>query len=170
MDLLEVSLREVHDTRATGAVPETSYYPALAGLLNAVGNTLAPRVRCTINPANRGAGIPDGGLFTADQLRGPVVSSLLAGQVPARGVIEVKPPRDDAQPTADGEQVTRYLGRYGQVLVTNLREFVVVGTDADGRPVKLEPYQLAASERDFWAAAAARGKPSSCTATDSSST
>jgi hypothetical protein len=54
--------------RSTGAgVPETSYYPPLANLLNAVGQALTPRVRCVINLKNRGAGLPDGGLFTADQ-------------------------------------------------------------------------------------------------------
>jgi len=41
---LEAYLREVRDIRGTGAaVPETSYYPALRDLLNAVGATLKPR-------------------------------------------------------------------------------------------------------------------------------
>lgn len=82
------SLREIHATGAS--VPETSYYGALETLLNEIGKTLKPRVRCVINLANRGAGIPDGGLFTAEQFqRGDVAP--LPGQLPARGVIEVKP-------------------------------------------------------------------------------
>jgi hypothetical protein len=37
----------------------------------------------------------------------------------------VKSPKDDAWLVADGEQVTRYWGRYRQVLVTNLRDWVL---------------------------------------------
>lgn len=58
----EEYLREVRDIRRSGsAVPETSYYPALAGLLDAVGATLRPKVRCIVNPSH-GSGIPDIGL------------------------------------------------------------------------------------------------------------
>jgi hypothetical protein len=46
MHPLEMYLRELHDLRSTGAaVAETSYYPRLASLLNAVGQTLKLRVR-----------------------------------------------------------------------------------------------------------------------------
>src|SRR5208283_633991 len=66
-DPLEDYLRELRDIRRSGsAVPETSYYPALAALLDAVGATLKPKVRCIVNPSH-GAGIPDVGLFTPDQ-------------------------------------------------------------------------------------------------------
>jgi hypothetical protein len=78
----------------------------------------------------------------------------LPGTIPARGVIEVKPASDDAWLTADGEQVSRYWGKYRQVLVTNLRDFLLVGQDAAGHQVKLEAYRLAASEPEFWQAAA----------------
>ena len=67
--------------------------------------------------------------------------------------MEVKPTKDDAWVTAAGEQVTRYWGRYRQVLVTNYRDFVLVGQDAAGQPVKLETYRLAPSEPAFWEAA-----------------
>jgi hypothetical protein len=60
-------IREVRSTRSNA--PETSFYPALEGLLTAIGKTLSPKVRCVINLANRGAGLPDGGLFSADQFR-----------------------------------------------------------------------------------------------------
>ena len=40
--------------------------------------------------------------------------------------------------TAESDQVSRYWGRYRLVLVTNLRYFVLVGTDGSGDPAKLE--------------------------------
>lgn len=68
MNLLEKYLRELQDIRSTGsAAKETSYYPALVGLLNEVGKTLKPKVRCVLTPKNLGAGIPDIGLFVARQ-------------------------------------------------------------------------------------------------------
>jgi hypothetical protein len=78
----------------------------------------------------------------------------LPGAIPARGVIEVKPASNDAWLTAGGEQVSRYWGKYRQVLVTNLRDFLLVGQDAEGNQVKLEAYRLAANEADFWKEAA----------------
>ena len=39
------------------------------------------------------------------------------------------------------------------MLVTNYRDFVLVGRDAEGHPAKLETYRLAESEADFWEAA-----------------
>ena len=126
MHCLESYLKELADIRSTGAgLPETSYYPALSNLLNAIGHTLKPKVRCIIHLQNRGAGIPDGGLFTPDQFqRGREVAGAgclrpikgggdapLEGQLPARGAIEVKPCSDDAFITADGKQVSKYWGR-----------------------------------------------------------
>jgi hypothetical protein len=68
----ESYFRELRDIRSCGAaVKETSYYPALSNLLNEVGKGLKPRVRCIIQLANRGAGLPDGGLFTAEQFQKP---------------------------------------------------------------------------------------------------
>jgi hypothetical protein len=147
-------LKEIYDIRATGAAtPETAYYPALSNLLNEVGKTLKPKVRCIISLKNRGAGLPDGGLFTPDQFQ-KTDTEPLPGTIPARGVIEVKPVSVDAWLTADGEQVSRYWGKYRQVLVTNLRDFLLVGQDADGNPVRLEAYRLAEGEKEFWQAAA----------------
>jgi hypothetical protein len=154
MTPLETYLRELRDIRSSGAgVKETSYYPALSNLFNEVGKRLKPRVRCIINLANRGAGLPDGGLFTAEQFLEPSDAAPLPGQPPARGVIEVKPTKDDAWTTADGEQVSRYWGKYRQVLVTNYRDFVLVGQDAEGKPAKLESFRLADNEKTFWVAA-----------------
>ena len=44
------------------------------------------------------------------------------------------------------------------MLVTNYRDFVFVGKDEEGKPVKLETFRLAESERDFWSLAAHPGK------------
>src|SRR5208282_4325223 len=154
MTPLETYLRELRDVRSSGAaVKETSYYPALSNLFNEIGKHLKPRVRCIINLANRGAGLPDGGLFTAEQFQKPSEAEPLPGQPPARGVIEVKSTKDDAWVTAEGEQVSRYWGKYRQVLVTNYRDFVLVGQDAEGKATKLETYRLAPSESQFWKAA-----------------
>lgn len=150
MDPLSRYLAEVAAVHASGAgVPETSYYPALSNLFNEIGKDLSPRVRAIINLKNRGAGLPDGGFFTAEQVdrtRG----AMAIPTPPARGALEVKPTSEDAFLTAEGEQVTRYSKHYRQVLVTNLRDFVLVGQDTTAQPVKLETFRLASSEREFW--------------------
>jgi hypothetical protein len=155
MSLLETYLSELAAIRSSGAaVKETSYYAPLANLLNEIGRTLKPKVRCILTLKNQGAGLPDGGLFTPDQFQRAAATEPLPGQVPSCGVIEVKGTRDDAWLVAEGTQVSRYWGKYGQVLVTNYRDFVLVGRDADGKPAKLETYRLARSESDFWSLAA----------------
>ena len=78
----------------------------------------------------------------------------LPGQKPARGAIEIKPTKGDAWVTADSEQVTKYWKEYGQVLVTNYRDFVLVGRDSEGKPLKLASCRLAADEKSFWKLAA----------------
>jgi hypothetical protein len=152
VNALEPYLVELRDIRASGgAVPETSGYGALATLLNDIGHHLKPRVRCFINLSDTGAGIPDGGLFVANQLQKG--AEPLPGQVPQRGAIEVKAPSASAREVARGEQVAKYLQKYRQVLVTSYREFVLVGYDADGKAKPLESYSLASSEKEFWALA-----------------
>ena len=129
-----------------GATGERSYYPALTNLLNAVGGALRPQVFCVSELAEQGAGHPDLGLYARKQVQ---KGQPKKGQVPERGVVEVKPAGDDAWLTAESDQVSRYWGRYRLVLVTNTRDFVLVGEDAQGNPVKLETFRLAESERDF---------------------
>ncbi|HJQ71015.1 MAG TPA: type ISP restriction/modification enzyme [Blastocatellia bacterium] len=157
MPVLDHYLRDIRETYATGEnVKETSFYPALANLLNAVGAMLNPKVRIVINIRNRGAGLPDGGLFTAKQLKraggdddlGEAAS--FRGRQPERGVVEVKGAREDLRAVAESEQVRRYLNAYGQVLVTNLREFLLVTKDQNGELRLGEGYSLAASERELW--------------------
>jgi hypothetical protein len=151
---LETFLKDIGDIQATGsAVAETSFYPALSNLINEVGKALKPQVRCVINIANRGAGLPDGGLFTADQVQKDDPNPM-RGQPPARGVLEVKGPAEDVEGVARSEQVTRYLDAYGLVLVTNYRDFLLLGRDAGGGGLPLERYTLADSEAGLWRIAA----------------
>lgn len=156
MNSLETYIRDLRDIHSTGVgVAETTYYGSFERLLNDVGKILKPKVRCVIHPKSLGAGQPDGGLFTADQFPrggGATGTPSVGGLIPSRGAIEVKPVKDDVWKIADSEQVGRYLKRYGQVLVTNYREFVLVGTDNSGAALKLESYRLAESESSFWAA------------------
>ena len=64
-------------------------------------------------------------------------------------MVEVKPVQDDAWLTAESAQVSRYWDRYRLVLVTNTRDFVLLGEDAKGNPAKLETFRLADSAADF---------------------
>ncbi len=130
-----------------GGTGELSNYTPLANLLNAVGAALKPKVFCVGNLADRGAGHPDFGLFAAKQVQ---KGRPREGQAPERGAVEVKPADDDAWLTADSAQVSRYWGEYRLVLVTNLRDFVLLGEDAAGRAAKLETFRLADSAEDFW--------------------
>ena len=71
------------------------------------------------------------------------------GQLPECGVLEVKPVGDDAWLTAEGDQVSKYWNKYRLVLVTNTRDFVLLGEDEAGRPAKLETFRLAQSAEEF---------------------
>ena len=144
---VEEYFADVRRIRASGgATGELSFYPALTNLLNAVGNTLSPKVFCVGQLAEQGAGHPDFGLYTRQQMQ---KGKPRPGQIPERGVVEVKPAGDDAWLTADSDQVSRYRGLYRLVLVTNTRDFVLVGEDAQGNAVKLETFRLAESEQAF---------------------
>ena len=155
MNPLEAYLREMRDIRATGAaVAETSYYPALSNLLNEIGKSLKPKVRSVITIANRGAGLPDGGLFTADQFQKKTDAKPDEGQLPGRGAIEVKAPATEIDVLDSAWKVKKYLPKYGLLVLTNYRGFLLVGRDALGHPLPMEAYTLASDEPTFWAAAA----------------
>ena len=129
-----------------GATQERSLYGPLDNLLTAVGATLRPKVFCVQELADHGAGHPDFGLYAARQVQKGAPRD---GQTPERGVVEVKSPEDDAWLTAAGSQAGRYWERYQLVLVTNARDFVLVGEDADGKPATLETLRLAGSSDEF---------------------
>ena len=145
---VEAYFDELRKVRASGGgTGELSYYPALANLLRAVGGSLKPKVFPVSNLSDQGAGHPDFGLYAAKQVK---KGQPREGQTPEHGVIEVKPADDDAWLTADGAQVSRYWKQYRLVLVTNLRDFVLVGEDDAGRPEKLESFRLAEGADEFW--------------------
>ncbi|MCY3820795.1 MAG: N-6 DNA methylase [Gammaproteobacteria bacterium] len=144
---VEAYFADLRRVRASGgATGELSTYGPLANLLNAVGATLKPKVFCVSELADQGAGHPDFGLYGAKQVRR---GQPREGQMPESGVVEAKTADDDAWITAAGDQVSRYWGQYRLVLVTNTRDFVLVGEDAKGCPAKLETLRLAESAEDF---------------------
>jgi hypothetical protein len=140
-----------HIRRSGEATDETSYYAALANLLNAVGETLQPKVHCVLTPKNRGAGIPDGALFLKNRARAADVDESAESRAPERGVVEVKGPGRELRRIAKSTQVKRYLDRYGQVLVTNYREFALFRRQPDGTTAPGESFELASTEEAFWA-------------------
>ncbi|MXW16904.1 MAG: N-6 DNA methylase [Gemmatimonadetes bacterium] len=145
---VEAYFTDLRQVRASGgATGERSYYPALASLIGVVGRTLKPRVFCVLEAADQGAGHPDYALYTARQVQ---KGRPREGQVPERGVVEVKGVGEDAWLTAESDQVSRYWGHYRLVLVTNMRDFVLVGADGSGSAAKLEHFRLAEDANDFW--------------------
>ena len=138
------ALRQVR--ASGGATAELSKYVPLANLLDAVGATCKPKVFCVSQLADQGAGHPDFGLYAAKQMQ---KGQPRRGQTPERGVVEVKPPGDDAWLTAESDQVSKYWDRYRLVLVTNTRDFVLLGEDERGRPARLETFRLAGSAEEF---------------------
>ena len=145
--MVEDYLTDLRKIRASGgATGERSYYPPLINLLNAVGGALRPKVFCISELADQGAGHPDIGLYSGRQIQ---KGRPREGQRPERGVIEVKSAGDDAWLTADSAQVSKYWDHYQLVLVTNTRDFVLLGQDASDKPAKLETFRLADSAEAF---------------------
>ena len=144
---VQAYLADLRAIRASGgATGELSYHTPLNNLLTAVGATLKPRVRCVGELQDMGAGHPDFGLYAARQMQR---GKSREGQLPERGVVEVKSASDDAWLTADSDQVSRYWHKYRLVLVTNTRDFVLLGEDRAGNPARLEPFSLAPTQDDF---------------------
>ena len=144
---VEIYFEDLQRIRALGGgTEERSFYVPFANLLNAIGNTLKPKVSCVIELADQGAGHPDLGLYAGHQMQ---KGQPRKGQIPECGVVEVKPAGDDTWMIAKGDQVSRYWDRYRLVLVTNTHDFILVGEDLDGRPAKLEMFQLAENAEEF---------------------
>lgn len=103
--------RIAHATRA--ATPETAHYSAFEALMNSAGGGLKPHVRCVMGLKDQGAGMPDGGFFTPDQLVKGEDAKPKPGQVagPSRGVVECKPPAEDVIAIADVEHPATPVGR-----------------------------------------------------------
>ena len=144
---VEDYLTDLRKIRASGGgTGERSYYPPLTNLLNAVGSTLKPKVFCISELAQQGAGHPDIGLYAAKQVQN---GKPRQGQIPECGVLEVKSADDDAWLTVGSDQVSKYWSKYRLVLVTNTRDFVLLGEDSAGNPAKLETFRLAESVTEF---------------------
>ncbi|OQA37227.1 MAG: N-6 DNA Methylase [Acidobacteria bacterium ADurb.Bin340] len=147
-------LQRLHQIHASGqGTAETSSYGPLEELLEEVGRGLKPAVVPIAQLRNTGAGMPDFGLFTKDQLKKGVDKVLALAVNPARGVVEVKGASDNTWQTAQGAQATKYWDKYRLVLVTNYRDFLILGQDADGKPLQLGTYSIAKDEAEFWAQA-----------------
>jgi hypothetical protein len=149
MHPLERYLSELRGVRQAGGVPETSGYPCLKSLLDDVGSAFKPKVVCVLHPANTGAGIVDAGLFEKNQLRGGEVRR---GQLPLRGVVEIKSVAEPVSHTIGSEQIARYVAHFGQVLVTNYRQFALLVRTPEGSR-KIDEFSLAESAEEFWALA-----------------
>lgn len=146
--IVEQYFKRLRDERGLGAgTKERSYYPALADLLNVLGQELKPKVLCLSDLANTGAGHPDFGLYTANQVQ---KGEPRKGQPPERGVIEMKGVDDETWLTADSKQVSKYFGAYRLVIVSNLRDFLIIGEGPTGEATKLEGFRLAPNAKVFW--------------------
>jgi len=151
--LLSTYIRALRENRVLG-VAETSSYGALQSLLDEIGATLKPGVRCILHPSGKGAGLPDGGLFTREQiiaLGRDFEPQVALATMPARGAIEVKGTADNLHTLIASQQVEKYLDKYRKVICTNYREFAVVEKQGDAARV-LETFEFVEGEAAFWAA------------------
>lgn len=156
MNPVETYLKDLYEDYVSGAVTdETSGYGHLQVLLNELGKSLKPKVRCQIQLKNKGAGQPDGGFFTADQFRKFADEAPLKGQLPARGAIEIKGPDENLDDIIVDKQITQdYLPKYRLVLATNYWDFRLVAKSSSGEIQTLESFRLADSVEGFWRVAA----------------
>ena len=63
-------------------------------------------------------------LFAANQVQ---KGEPRKGQMPERGVIEMKGVSDETWLTAASDQVSKYFGAYRLVVVSNIRDFLIIG-------------------------------------------
>ena len=117
--------------------PELSHYTALDNLFDAIGEGLTPKVRAVVHYSESSPGQPDLGFFSADNPQ------------PDRGVVEVKGADANLNDPIASQQVDDYWQIHKLVLVTNLREFALVGQNHEGAKHTLERYSLADSSAAF---------------------
>ena len=117
--------------------PELSHYTALDNLFDAIGEVLTPKVRAVVHYSESSSGQPDLGFFSGENTD------------PDRGVVEVKGADADLEALISSEQVDTYWQARKLVLVTNLREFALVGQDREGAKATLERYCLSDSNTAF---------------------
>ena len=117
--------------------PELSHYTALDNLFDAIGGHLTPKVRAVVHYSESSAGQPDLGIFSDENTD------------PDRGVVEVKGAEADLDELIASKQVDTYWQKHKLVLVTNLREFALVGQDNAGSKATLERYSAANTVAEF---------------------
>lgn len=143
--ILAAYLSHLRMIQATGlATSETSFYPALDGLINSAGDFLNPKIKSISQLANRGAGMPDFGWFNSEN------QDLL-------GVVEAKPVDQDLIDVSLSPQGQKYLAEYGVVLVTNYRSFQLVTGDKDQYHLE-ESYTICDLGKDLFAKDSFSGK------------
>lgn len=138
-------LEGMHMVHGTGkATAEQSYKSKLEALLTAIGEDFDPELFANPELKQEGAGQPDFGIFEKKSRN-------------LRLVVEVKSTKDNIHDTASGDQVSKYWNRYGFVLVTNFREFLLVARDAETGEPRIETrYRLSATSEAFWKAKPAK--------------
>jgi Type ISP C-terminal specificity domain/N-6 DNA Methylase len=146
-NILSDYLSEIARIRATRAgTGEISYYGALTGALDAAGELVKPRVFCVPNLSSKGAGFPDMGLFVA--ARGLPVDDWPDARRPDRGVVEVDDIPASIGVKMGSDQVRRYLDNYGLVLVTNYRDFELLGLDPRGQSQRRENFSFGCNDAE----------------------
>ncbi len=135
LDLYLERVRAIH--HAGHHTPELSYRGALENLLNALGHQLDPKVIVNPEIPDTGAGRPDFALIEAK-----------SGAW--RGVVEVKSPEEALPAVASGEQISRYIERYGTVLVTNYWDFLLITRGESGGAVIVGRSALAPDRAAFY--------------------
>lgn len=139
---------------------ETSFYPALSNLFDAVGAELSPAVISLNHVSGKRAGIPDFGFFERKKRQRGESPEWREGVAPERGVVEVKGIGavlgDDlaAIDAFDPKIREKYLPQFGLVLATNLWQFRLV--TAEGI---VDRFDLAETKADFLALLNGRPKP-----------
>ena len=127
--------------------PETSFYPALANLFDAIGAGLTPPVFCLSHVSGKEAGIPDFGFFERRKTQRGETPEWRPGIAPERGVAEIKGiGHNIAALVASAQIQSQYLPAFGLVLATNLWQFRLVSAEG-----VIDAFDLADSEAGFLA-------------------
>jgi hypothetical protein len=150
--------REVSALAAAPGTTEPTFYPAIQRLVAAIlaARNLPFEVRVNTSQRRSGGGtdLPDLALYDG---AGDFVVVYGEVKLPAADLAELR------RSTADGDQIGRYLGRAGVVLLSNVRSFALVAAGPDWRgegPVPPEHRRLVEAV-DLWpsASALALGRP-----------
>ncbi len=136
--LVEAYLQQLHDIHGTRhRTPELAYRAPLENLLNAIGSTLDPPAHAAGELSDSGSGRPDFGIY-----------EVRSGSL--RAVVEVKAVESEVTEIARGEQITGYCQRYGLVLITNYRDYLLVGRSKGNGVSHQGRCTLADDAEAFW--------------------